>query len=74
MCALRESFVHFLNLDRQTRVLMNYAASDFETLSLNEQASSNKIAYKIIHKKCMTLCIERIDSVLLQSVFGYTVQ
>ena len=36
VCALKESFITFLNQDRQRRHLMNYA-NNFDKVSLNEQ-------------------------------------
>ena len=36
VCSLKESFITFLNQDRQRRHLMNYA-NNFDELSLNEQ-------------------------------------
>ena len=36
VCALKESFITFLNQDRQRRHLMNYA-NNFDKISLNEQ-------------------------------------
>lgn len=36
LCSLKSSFINFINLDRKTRSIMNYA-TQFQTLSLNEQ-------------------------------------
>jgi hypothetical protein len=36
VCALRDNFINFLNIDRKVRAIMNFALT-FENLSLNEQ-------------------------------------